>query len=108
MRKKDHFLIRSAGGRGPLSEWAVIQDQQRLALDVSRSAWHGRRTHGGIGAAQQSNRPRRRVRVNGVEVRMLRRDFAEWEAAIPARFKELRIRSEDAVGNIAWDWARTT
>jgi hypothetical protein len=30
------------------------------------------------------------------------------EAAIPARFKELRIRSEDAVGNIAWDWARTT
>jgi hypothetical protein len=39
---------------------------------------------------------------------MLRRDFAEWEAAIPARFKELRIRSEDAVGNIAWDWARTT
>ena len=45
--------------------------------------------------------------TGGVEVRMLRRNFAEWEAAIPARFDELRIGCEDAAGNVAWDWART-
>ena len=45
--------------------------------------------------------------TGGVEVRTLRRNFAEWEAAIPARFDELRIGCEDAAGNVAWDWART-
>src|ERR1035437_932127 len=46
--------------------------------------------------------------TGGVEVRMLRRNFSEWEAAIPACFDELQIRPEDAAGRVAWDWARTT
>ena len=34
---------------------------------------------------------------------MLRWNFAEWEAAITASFKELQIRSADAAGSVAWD-----